>query len=498
MSCPYEKNTYMEASATNLTFVQLQEFLPKDFDIWADKFRAEVVYAWDELGIPVLGGQSADAIADDFKSLAIYDVSIFDETDEFTGEQDCILNQVNKGGTCNQFFPTMLKTKDITATNLKGSSIYSYFAEDEFRDRFVNVMRKMVEFDQLNMFSALLTGNDINAVEWVRENNSSENFWLCTARGKGVNPANITHDEAKALLDAGVITKHQIKGDADTYEIRLFKQPFQKVMDSASMFRICFGSPPATNFPPLTAKYLYLKFTEDIKDQEQIVVYDPSAGWGGRILGAMSCCNERPIHYIGTDPNTDHIMPDLGITKYEYLADYFNGNITGKYKNTYEIFRLGSEVIRNDPEFQNYEGKVDFIFTSPPYFAAESYSDDDTQSLTKFPEYHQWREGFLLETLRTCVDWLKEDRWLCWNIADVALGSEMLPLQEEVKQMGLSLGLEYHGFLKMVLRRAPTGMPTNTNGVPTTRNFCRINNEQRKFAPVLMFKKPLGYSKLFF
>ena len=43
-----------------------------------------------------------------------------------------------------------------------------------------------------------------------------------------------------------------------------------------------------TNFPPLVAKYLYQRFTEDIKDQEHIIIYDPSAGFGGRLLGALS------------------------------------------------------------------------------------------------------------------------------------------------------------------------------------------------------------------
>nr|BCU99788.1 MAG: hypothetical protein CM15mV30_0840 [uncultured marine virus] len=33
----------------------------------------------------------------------------------------------------------------------------------------------------------------------------------------------------------------------------------------------------AVNFPPLTAKFLYEKYTEHFKDQEQIRIWDPSA-----------------------------------------------------------------------------------------------------------------------------------------------------------------------------------------------------------------------------
>ena len=74
---------------------------------------------------------------------------------------------------------------------------------------------------------------------------------------------------------------------------------------------------PAVNFPPMTAKYLYERFTEHIKDQERIVIYDPSSGWGGRILGAMGVRDDRRIHYVGTDPNPDNFLLDGDGSKYE-------------------------------------------------------------------------------------------------------------------------------------------------------------------------------------
>ena len=82
---------------------------------------------------------------------------------------------------------------------------------------------------------------------------------------------------------------------------------------------------------PLTAKYLYEKYTEHFKEQEQIRIWDPSAGWGGRILGAMSVADDRNIHYIGTDPNTGFtvILQDGSkSTKYAELAKVFNEKST--------------------------------------------------------------------------------------------------------------------------------------------------------------------------
>ena len=52
--------------------------------------------------------------------------------------------------------------------------------------------------------------------------------------------------------------------------------------------------------------------------------------------------------------------------------------------NTFELFTDGSEEIGDNPSFQKYEGKLDFVFTSPPYFNREQYSQDENQSFKKF------------------------------------------------------------------------------------------------------------------
>ena len=88
------------------------------------------------------------------------------------------------------------------------------------------------------------------------------------------------------------------------------------------VFRLALSTQPVVNFPPLTARLLYEKYTAHIEQDEYLNIYDPSSGWGGRILGAMS--SMKRIHYIGTDPNTDNFISELGKTRYEYVADFFN------------------------------------------------------------------------------------------------------------------------------------------------------------------------------
>ncbi len=197
---------------------------------------------------------------------------------------------------------------------------------------------------------------------------------------------------------------------------------------------------------------------------------------------------DRRIHYVGTDPNPDHHIENLGITRYEYMARFFHSNIRGRHKTTYDLFDDGSEVISQNPRFQAYKGEIDLIFTSPPYFAAEGYSTDERQSYIKFPNYDDWRDGFLEETLKTCVEYLKPGRFLLWNIADINLSGRYFPLESDSYNILKSLGMEYQTTLKMILTGAPSQL--KGRGTPSTKNFCSFQNKYRKYEPIFVFRKP--------
>jgi DNA modification methylase len=134
---------------------------------------------------------------------------------------------------------------------------------------------------------------------------------------------------------------------------------------------------------------------------------------------------------------------------------------------------------------------VDFVFTSPPYFAAEGYSQDENQSFKKFPVYSDWREGFLRQTLKTAVEYLKPQRWLAFNIADVSFSGNHHPLEQDTIDILVSLGMEYRGKFKMVLARSPGANRMDTQSrLPTTKNFCQVNGIWRKYEPIFYFWKP--------
>lgn len=212
--------------------------------------------------------------------------------------------------------------------------------------------------------------------------------------------------------------------------------------------------------------------------------------WGGRLLGACAAGADRTIHYVGTDPNKENYIDDLGITRYEYLADFYQRNVPQENQFTYDLYQEGSEEIHKVRRFHKYKGKIDLVFTSPPYFDAEGYSKDDTQSSVKYPEYQLWVDGFLRPTLETACKYLKVGGYLIWNIADVRTGSSMFPLEMDTVEILTSLKMKYEDKKKFILMNAPGGSRVSwVHRMPQTKNFVSLGGKYRKYEPIFIFRK---------
>ena len=204
------------------------------------------------------------------------------------------------------------------------------------------------------------------------------------------------------------------------------------------------------------------------------------------MLGALAAAGDRPIHYLGTEPNSSNWLGDAR-SRYEVLRELYCGCVGQKYQATFEIFPVGAEVVDKLPEFQRYRGKIDSVLTSPPYFCAEIYSDEETQSAKKFPTYAEWREGFLRKMLKTCATYLKPGGYVLWNIADISIKGKFFPLEKDSVDAMLEFGLEYERKLKMPL----SGATSITNeGMPKAKNYCTVNGVLRKYEPIFVFRKP--------
>ena len=181
------------------------------------------------------------------------------------------------------------------------------------------------------------------------------------------------------------------------------------------------GGNVATNFKPMLAKAIYETFLPDGG-----TILDYSAGFGGRMLGALS--SDKDYTYIGVEPSTETCLhlDQLGqlIRSVNPYADY-------------EIHTKGSEdMLWGEPS-------VDFAFSSPPYFSLEKYCDEETQSYIQYPTLDEWFDGYVIPTIRNIYDALYDDRYYAVNIADFNIGKTRVGFVKRWKEESLNAGFEY-------------------------------------------------------
>lgn len=151
-------------------------------------------------------------------------------------------------------------------------------------------------------------------------------------------------------------------------------------------------------FKPVTAAEIYKFF---LKEKENPIIWDPSMGFGARMLGFCSVYNNGV--YYGTDPSSQ-TYNDLEVLKKEIeLSKNFKGNIN--------IFKMGSEY------FNSIKDKGDLVFTSPPYFDTEKYFDENGQCWKDYSDINEWKEKYLYVTFVNAFNFLKNDGIMCINIS---------------------------------------------------------------------------------
>lgn len=153
----------------------------------------------------------------------------------------------------------------------------------------------------------------------------------------------------------------------------------------------CCGLTKNTMYRPQMMKLACIKY----KPQR---VLDPCAGWGGRMLGAVS----YGAHYTAFEPNT---------------TTYNNLNKIVDFLGIRDKVTLICDDARNIAKYGI--PKVDLVLTSPPYFDLEVYAHENTQSIKDMPTYQDWADGFLREIIESGIDHLNEGGVSCWNVGKV-------------------------------------------------------------------------------
>lgn len=190
------------------------------------------------------------------------------------------------------------------------------------------------------------------------------NFW--SAKAKGSMSMKEVFNNKQYLSE--ILRTIIIRGTFPN-EIELFK--------SLCRYR---GNKRISGFMPCVAKAIYEKYCENKSS-----VLDFCAGFGGRMVGAMSC--KKVESYTGSDVNID---------TYFGLLDLYQ--TINKHTNIEkQVNIINQDSITFMQQFR--DNNFDFCFTSPPYYNAEEYTDDDSQSYKKFETYNKWFNMFLVKSI---------------------------------------------------------------------------------------------------
>lgn len=149
----------------------------------------------------------------------------------------------------------------------------------------------------------------------------------------------------------------------------------------------CSGMTKSTMYRPQLAKCV----TYGAK-----TVFDPCAGWGGRLLGSVA----NGAKYYAFEPNT---------------KTFDNLNRMVDFLDIRDHVQLINDDVLNIKEYDL--PPMDICITSPPYFDLEIYTDEETQSINNTKTYSDWVDNFLAPTINNCIELLTDSGVSCWNVA---------------------------------------------------------------------------------
>lgn len=204
-----------------------------------------------------------------------------------------------------------------------------------------------------------------------------------------------------------------------------------------------------SNFRPTVARALLQRYS-DSGD----AVLDFSAGYGGRLLGALTLAR----HYTGIDPARAQyrgLLSMVEVISAQSAAEAF-------------LFQCCAEQLLPTLASRSFS----LVLSSPPYFNHEKYSDEPTQSYLRYATYSEWKKRFLRVVLAESFRLLEKGGHLLLNVADTT----RFPIASDAEQ----ICCRYFGRPSRVLRMLMTNTPVDR---------AQLSCSMYRWEPIYVFKK---------
>jgi len=458
---PFSQNPIGDNKDLNITFEEVNKMDYTQFKRFILSVRTFLLEQWDKNDIPPYIGKSKKGIIDDIQKLIDFDVKrMWKKGDDIY--EYIISNDYHYGSSCNQFQPSLHKTRagDV--------SMYDVLKEPSLELKFIRTFTRNLKQDKMYMVSSMMKEKD------DYKTLDREKFGLIIIPARRDFHLGFTKKQIEQLRKDEIFEDFHIRnlgrelGTEKLFHIRYFNKETRVVKHIIHTLRVGFSNIPI-NFSPLVVRFLIEKYLP----KNGGIVYDPCSGWGGRLMGSI--CSSKNIQYIGCDVNSNIFQN----RSYERIGEFIQEEI-GR-KSNYKVHQISSTRFNETDDYITHKGKIDLILTSPPYFNQEQYSTDKEQSYNLFPTYESWINGYIKETFQIGYDLLKKGGVLLLNIAD----TKELPLELDTLSVMEDIGFEFQYEIGMKLQRYL--------GLQTEKIYNRYYDEERenfvKVEPILKFIK---------
>ena len=150
---PFGKNPIGDNPKYNITFEEVNKMSYNEFKSFILSVRVYLLQQWDSNNIPPYIGKDKSGIIDDIQKLIDFDVKrMWKKGDDIY--EYIISNDYHYGSSCNQFQPSLHKTRAGSV------SMYDVLKEPSLELKFIRTLQRNVKKDRMYMISKMMKSKD--------------------------------------------------------------------------------------------------------------------------------------------------------------------------------------------------------------------------------------------------------------------------------------------------------------------------------------------------